>query len=197
MMRFSMPVLPYPFDALEPVISGKTMEFHYGKHLQTYLDNLNKFIDGTSYESDTIERIIKQTLDGPIYNNAAQVLNHTLFFEQFSPHPVSNVPKVELKKAIDAKFSSFDLFKEEFTAASVGLFGSGWVWLASDKTGAVSIFKGSNAANPLTKDLTPLFCFDVWEHAYYLDYQNKRADYIKALWNILNWEVIEKRYLSK
>jgi superoxide dismutase, Fe-Mn family len=189
-MIFKLPVLPYALDALRPSISELTMNFHYGKHHQTYVDNLNKFIVGTAFENMSLEEIIKNAPDGAIYNNAAQVWNHTFYFEALGA-PVQKVP---ICKAIDEQWGNFDTFKEEFSKAAIGLFGSGWLWLAANKDGKLQIIVESNAGNPLRKGLKPILCFDVWEHAYYLDYQNKRADYIKNLWDILNWKMILKRF---
>jgi len=191
-MKFELVKLPYATDALEPVISKQTIEFHYGKHLQTYVNNLNNLIQGTKFENADLETIVKES-DGAIFNNAGQVLNHNLYFLQFSPDG-GGQPSGKLAEAINAAFGSFENFQKEFEAAGVGLFGSGWVWLAADKDGKLSITKESNAGNPLTKDLKPLLCFDVWEHAYYLDYQNRRADYQKELWKIIDWKVVESRY---
>jgi len=191
-MKFELVKLPYATDALEPVISKQTIEFHYGKHLQAYVNNLNNLIQGTKFENADLETIVKES-DGAIFNNAGQTLNHNLYFLQFSPHG-GGQPSGKLAEAINAAFGSFENFQKEFEAAGVGLFGSGWVWLAADKDGKLSITKENNAGNPLTKGLKPLLCFDVWEHAYYLDYQNRRADYLKALWKIIDWKVVESRY---
>jgi len=190
--KFELVKLPYATDALEPVISKETIEFHYGKHLQTYVNNLNNLIQGTKFENADLETIVKES-DGAIFNNAGQTLNHNLYFLQFSPKG-GGEPSGKLAEAINAAFGSFENFQKEFEAAGVGLFGSGWVWLAADKDGKLSITKENNAGNPLTKGLKPLLCFDVWEHAYYLDYQNRRADYLKALWKIIDWKVVESRY---
>jgi len=191
-MKFELVKLPYAADALEPVISKQTIEFHHGKHLQTYVNNLNNLIQGTKFENADLETIVKES-DGAIFNNAGQTLNHNLYFLQFSPKG-GGQPSGKLAEAIHAAFGSFEDFQKEFEAAGVGLFGSGWVWLAADKDGKLSITKESNAGNPLTKGLKPLLCFDVWEHAYYLDYQNRRADHLKALWKIVDWKVVESRY---
>lgn len=194
-MTFEMPELPYANNALEPVISQHTMEFHYGKHLQTYVNNLNNLTPGTEFETKTLEAIVSDAPDGAVFNNAGQVLNHTLYFLQFNPHPLSPVPQGKLAAAITRDFGSFDNFKKEFNAAATTLFGSGWAWLSSDKDGKLYISKEANGSNPLRNRLRPLMCFDVWEHAYYLDYQNRRADHLNALWNILDWDVIGSRYL--
>ena len=191
-MKFELVKLPYAADALEPVISKQTIEFHHGKHLQTYVNNLNNLIQGTKFENADLETIVKES-DGAIFNNAGQTLNHNLYFLQFSPKG-GGQPSGKLADAINAAFGSFENFQKEFEAAGVGLFGSGWVWLAADKDGKLSISKEGNAGNPLTKGLKPILCFDVWEHAYYLDYQNRRADHLKALWNIVDWRAVESRY---
>jgi len=189
-MNFTLPKLAYELKALEPFISELTMGFHYGKHHQTYVDNLNKFIVGTAYENMPLEDIIKNAPDGPIFNNAAQVWNHTFFFEALN---VPGKSKTTCKQ-IEEEWGSIDAFKEEFSKAAVGLFGSGWLWLVENQDGKLQIVAESNAGNPIRKGLRPLLCFDVWEHAYYLDYQNKRADFIKNLWEILDWNVIGKRF---
>jgi len=191
-MKFELVKLPYPADALEPVISKQTIEFHHGKHLQTYVNNLNNLIQGTKFENADLEKIVKES-DGAIFNNAGQVLNHNMYFLQFSPKGGGH-PSGKLAGAVQAAFGSFENFQKEFEAAGVGLFGSGWVWLAADKDGKLVITKENNAGNPLTKGLKPLLCFDVWEHAYYLDYQNRRADHLKELWKIIDWKVVESRY---
>jgi len=191
-MTFELIQLPYATDALEPVISKQTIEFHYGKHLQTYVNNLNNLIQGTKFENADLETIVKES-DGAIFNNAGQVLNHNLYFTQFSPNG-GGKPTGKLAEAIDATWGSFENFQKEFETAGTSLFGSGWVWLAADANGNLSITKESNAGNPLTKGLKPLLTFDVWEHAYYLDYQNRRADYLKSLWTIVDWQVVGSRY---
>ncbi len=191
-MTFEKVALPYATDALEPVISKQTIELHYGKHHQAYVDNLNKFIVGTKFENSDLETIVKES-DGAIFNNAGQVLNHNLYFTSFSPKG-GGEPKGKLAEAINAQFGSFEKFKEDFTAAGVALFGSGWVWLAKDADGKLSIDSESNAGNPVRKGLTPILGFDVWEHSYYLDYQNRRADHLKELWKIVDWDVVSQRY---
>lgn len=192
-MTYEMPKLPYAPDALEPVISQQTIDYHYGKHLQTYVTNLNNLVPGTEFENKTVEEIVATAPDGPIFNNAGQVLNHTLYFLQFSPTPAAREPQGKLAEAIKRDFGSFEAFKKEFSAAAVGLFGSGWAWLAADKEGRLHITKEANGSNPLRAGLKPLLGFDVWEHAYYLDYQNRRADHIKLLWDIIDWKVVEER----
>jgi Fe-Mn family superoxide dismutase len=191
-MKFELPKLPYEVSALNPSISDRTIEFHYGKHHQAYVNNLNNLIPGTKFEDADLETIIREA-EGPIFNNAAQVWNHTFYFNQFSPKPCTH-PKGELAKAIDRQFGSFDKFKEEFTKASVGLFGSGWTWLVKNDDGSLDIVPESNAGTPLRKGKKPILTCDVWEHAYYLDYQNRRPDYVTNFWNILDWDVISDRY---
>lgn len=191
-MAFELIKLPYAAEALEPAISAQTIGFHYGKHLQTYVNNLNNLIPGTKFENANLETIVKES-DGGIFNNAGQILNHNLYFTQFSPNG-GGTPSGKLAAAIDATWGSFADFQTAFETAGTGLFGSGWVWLAAGKDGKLSISKESNAGNPLTQGLTPLLTFDVWEHAYYLDYQNRRADHLKALWKIVDWKIVETRY---
>lgn len=191
-MIFELPQLPYSKNDLEPVIGSGTIEFHYGKHHQAYVTNLNNLIKGTEFEKMTLEEIVLKS-EGAIFNNAAQVWNHTFYFYSLKPNG-GGTPKGALAKAIESNFGSFDKFREEFSNAAATLFGSGWAWLVKDNQGKLLITKESNAGNPLTKDLTPILTFDVWEHAYYLDYQNKRADYISALWGIIDWDVVSARY---
>ncbi len=215
--------LPYAPDALEPVISARTLEFHHGKHLQAYVDNLNKLIAGTPYESMSLEEIVmKSSLPAPtspslpaptgnpaIFNNAGQVLNHNMYFTQFkTPDQVGGDDKAvmpdsttvmpgptgHLKVQIEKQWGTLDAFKAEFEAKGVTLFGSGWVWLAADQDGTLSILQCPNAGNPITAGLKPMLTFDVWEHAYYLDYQNRRAAQLNALWGIVDWKVVEERY---
>jgi len=189
---FELFKLPYESNALEPVISKQTVEFHHGKHVQTYVNNLNNLIKGTPFEKSTLEDIVKQS-DGGIFNNAAQVWNHEFYFRTFSANG-GGAPSGALAEAINKQFGNFEDFKKEFNAASVSLFGSGWAWVVKDKSGKIVITKESNAGNPLKTGLTPLIGFDVWEHSYYLDFQNRRADHISALWNIIDWKVVEKRF---
>jgi Fe-Mn family superoxide dismutase len=191
-MKFELVKLPYETCALAPVISKETIELHHGKHLQTYVNNLNNLIIGTRFENENLETIVEKS-DGAIFNNAGQVLNHNLYFTQFSPKG-GGKPSGRLAEAIDATWGSFEHFQKEFEAAGVGLFGSGWAWLAKDKDGKLSIIKEQNAGNPVTKGLTPILGFDVWEHSYYLDYQNRRADHLKELWKIVDWTAVGKRY---
>ena len=193
-MTYNMPTLPYATNALEPVISQQTIEFHYGKHLQAYVNNLNSLVPGTEFEGKSVEEIVKTAPDGAVFNNAGQVLNHELYFTQFAPKPAHSEPVGKLAEAIVKDFGSFDNFKKEFTAAPVGLFGSGWAWLSVDKSGKLVITKEANGSNPVRAGLKPLLGFDVWEHSYYLDYQNRRADHINALWSIVDWDVVGSRF---
>lgn len=191
-MKFELVSLPYATDALAPVISKSTIEFHHGKHLQAYVNNLNNLIPGTKFENSDLETIVKES-DGAIFNNAGQVLNHNLYFTQFSPKG-GGKPSGELAKAIESQWGSFEEFQKEFVNGGVTLFGSGWVWLSKNKEGKLFITKEANAGNPITKGLTPILGFDVWEHSYYLDYQNRRVDHLNELWKIVDWSVVEKRY---
>lgn len=191
-MKFELIKLPYAADALAPVISKETIEFHHGKHLQAYVNNLNNLIPGTKFENAPLEQIVAES-DGAIFNNAGQILNHNLYFTQFSPNGGGS-PKGKLAEAINATWGSFENFQKEFNTAGTGLFGSGWVWLAKDKDGKLSITKEPNGSNPVAHGLTPLLGFDVWEHAYYLDYQNRRPDHLAALWKIVDWDAVGKRY---
>lgn len=191
-MKYEQPNLPYAADALEPVISQDTINCHYGKHEKAYIDNLNKLISGTKYENMELEDVIRLS-DGALFNNASQAWNHIFYFFSFSPNG-GGEPSGELSAAINNQFGSFETFKQAFEEAGVKLFGSGWVWLSKDGEGKLFITQGTNASNPLTQGLTPLLCFDVWEHAYYLDYQNRRAEALHKLWDIVDWTVIESRY---
>jgi superoxide dismutase, Fe-Mn family len=191
-MKFSLPELPYAHNALEPVISQETINYHYGKHHQTYVNNLNGLVGGTEFEDADLDTIVKKS-DGPIFNNAAQIWNHNFYFLSLTPNKGSK-PSEALAKAIDTAFGSFDEFKTEFGKSAVTVFGSGWAWLVKDADGKLSIVKESNAGNPITRGLTPLLTFDVWEHAYYIDYQNRRPDYVAALWDLVDWDVVSARY---
>lgn len=191
-MKFTQPKLPYSPDALTPVISPTTIEYHYGKHEKAYIDTLNKLIKGTPYEEMALEEIICKS-DGKLFNQASQAWNHIFYFFQFSPNGLKE-PGGRLRERIDEQFGSFEEFKKKFEEAGVGLFGSGWVWLSADSEGKLFITQGSNAGNPMTDGLRPLLTFDVWEHAYYLDYQNLRGEYLKKLWDIVDWDIIEMRY---
>ena len=190
-----MPVLPYAHDALEPVISKETVDYHYGKHLQTYVNNLEKLIKGTPLEGLSIEEIVALASDGPMYNNAGQVLNHRLYFLQFTPKQRIVKPNGKLATLIVRDFGSFEELQKKMNEASIALFGSGWVWLcmADDGTDKLEIISCPNGDNPLRHGKLPLLGFDVWEHAYYLDYQNRRADHINHLWEIINWDEINRR----
>ena len=192
MGKFELMALPYAIDALEPVISKQTLEFHHGKHLAAYVNNLNGLLPGSGFEEASIEEIVCKATGG-ILNNAGQILNHELYFGQFSSPKADNAPTGKLAEAIVRDFGSFEAFKEEFQKKGATLFGSGWVWLSADKDGKLVITQEANAANPIQKGLKPLLTFDVWEHAYYLDYQNRRPDHLAALWQIIDWEVIEGR----
>lgn len=193
MTTFELIQLPYASNALEPVISAETIGFHHGKHLQAYVNNLNGLLPGSGFEEATLEDIVKKS-EGGVFNNAGQILNHNLYFTQFSVPQEKNIPIGTIAEAIDKQFGSFDAFKEEFQKKGATLFGSGWVWLSADTSGKLVITQEPNAGNPIQKGLKPLLTFDVWEHAYYLDYQNRRPDHLAALWQIVNWEVIEQRY---
>lgn len=191
-MKFTLPELPYAHNALEPIISEKTIAFHYGKHHQTYVNNLNGLVGGTEFENADLDTIVKKS-EGPIFNNAAQIWNHNFYFLSLTPNKGSK-PEAKIAAAIDAAFGSFDTFKDEFGKAAVSVFGSGWAWLVKDAEGKLSIVKESNAGNPMTRGLVPILTFDVWEHAYYIDYQNRRADYVAALWDLVDWDVVSARY---
>ena len=191
-MKFTQPKLPYAQDALAPVISPTTIEFHYGKHEKAYIDTLNKLIEGTEYENMALEDIILKS-DGKLFNNASQAWNHIFYFFQFNPDGFRE-PSGRLREQIDKQFGSLEEFKKQFEEAGVGLFGSGYIWLASDADGKLFILQAKNAENPMTQGLKPILTFDVWEHAYYLDYQNLRASYLHKIWDIVDWAIIEMRY---
>lgn len=193
-MKHLLPELPYALDALAPVMSADTLNYHYGKHLQTYLDNVNRMIEGTPFADMKLKDMITKA-QGALYNNAAQAFNHIIFFKQLTPTPTTISPL--LTQALVARFGSVDEFKSEFSNAATTLFGSGWVWLALDANNVLQIVPEPNAGNPITRNMRPLMCIDVWEHAYYLDYQNRRGDYIKNSWNLVNWDYIEKRMQDK
>ena len=192
MKKFELMALPYADDALEPVISKETIGFHHGKHLLTYVNNLNGLLEGSPLADLPLEEIVKKA-EGGILNNAGQILNHELYFGQFQAPKENNQPTEKMAETIVRDFGSFEAFKEEFQKKGATLFGSGWVWLSADKDGKLIITQETNAANPVQRGLKPLLTFDVWEHAYYLDYQNRRPDHLAALWQIVNWEVVEKR----
>ena len=195
MGKFELMVLPYAPEALEPVISKETIGFHHGKHLAAYVNNLNALLEGSPLAGLPLEEIVLKA-EGGMLNNAGQILNHNLYFEQFSGDPKS-APSGPLAEAIVRDFGSFEAFKEEFQKKGATLFGSGWVWLSADKDGKLVITQETNAANPIQKGLKPLLTFDVWEHAYNLDYQNRRPDHLAALWQIVDWKVVESRYNMK
>ena len=192
MKNFELMALPYAPEALEPVISAQTLNFHHGKHLAAYVNNLNNLLPGSGIENLSLEEIVCQATGG-IQNNAGQILNHELYFGQFAAPKQDNAPAGKMAEAIARDFGSFEAFKEEFQKKGATLFGSGWVWLSADKDGKLVITQEANAANPIQKGLTPLLTFDVWEHAYYLDYQNRRPDHLAALWQIVDWKVVEGR----
>ena len=189
-MKHLLPQLPYAPDALAPAMSSETIAFHYGKHLQTYIDNLNKLIAGTPYEDMSLEEIVCKA-DGAVFNNAAQTWNHTFFFETLTPVPVE-IPTV-LAEKISASFGSTGQFLEEFSKAAAGLFGSGWAWLVQESDGSLKIVQKQNAGNPMTDGAVPLLTVDVWEHAYYIDYRNRRADYIAACLRLIDWNKVAAR----
>ena len=191
-MTFELPTLPFEKNALEPFISAETLEFHYGKHHQAYVNNLNKLLPGSEFENtNSLEEIIMKS-NGGIFNNAAQIWNHTFYWNCLGPK--GNGPVGELANAINRDFGSFDAFKDAFSKAAATLFGSGWAWLCKDDTGKLQITQESNAGNPMTIGLTPILTCDVWEHAYYIDKQNRRPDYISDFWKIINWEAVSQRY---
>lgn len=192
MGKFELMALPYAHDALEPVISRETIAFHHGKHLAGYVNNLNGLLEGSPLAGLPLEEIVLKA-EGGVLNNAGQILNHELYFGQFCAPKADNKPMGKFAEAINQQFGSFEAFKEEFQKKGVTLFGSGWVWLSADKDGKLVITQEPNAANPIQKGLKPLLTFDVWEHAYYLDYQNRRPDHLAALWQIVDWEVVESR----
>ena len=203
---FTLIELPYAMEALEPVISAQTMSFHHGKHLQAYVDNLNKLAsppspspvgEGSNGEMEVLKELMLHS-EGAVFNNAGQILNHELYFTQFKPAGEGvQGPTGALAAQIEKQWGSVETFKAEFEAKGVGLFGSGWVWLSADKDGSLVITQEQGASNPVVKGLKPLLTFDVWEHAYYLDYQNRRAAHLSALWQIIDWSVIAARYVGK
>jgi superoxide dismutase, Fe-Mn family len=191
-MIFHLPTLPYSYSALKPTISEETFEYHYGKHHQAYVTNLNGLIPGSAFEEATLEEIIKKG-SGALFNNAAQVWNHTFYFETFSPRGKKE-PEGTLAKSIEGAFGSHENFVEQFTKAAVTLFGSGWAWLSKKEDGSLVITQESNAGNPIRSGLTPLLTCDVWEHAYYIDYRNRRPEYVKGFWDLIDWEKVESRF---
>jgi Fe-Mn family superoxide dismutase len=190
---FTLISLPYAPTALEPVISAQTLSFHHGKHLQAYVNNLNAALPGSEFEGLSLEEIICRA-SGGVFNNAGQILNHNLYFTQFRAPQADAAPKGALAAKIAEQFGSLEAFQAEFVAKGAGLFGSGWVWLQADAAGELSVAQYAGADNPVAHGFTPLLTFDVWEHAYYLDYQNRRPDHLKALWPLVDWEVVERRY---
>jgi len=191
-MSFKLPKLPYDPDYLEPVISSKTIEYHHGKHHQAYVNNLNKLTEGTDWANSDFENLIKGT-EGGVYNNAAQVWNHAFYWECMTRDGNAE-PDQALMKVIEEDIGNFDSFRNQFFQASVTLFGSGWAWLVKNQEGKLRIMQGPNAWNPLTEDLIPLLTIDVWEHAYYLDYQNRRPDYVDSFWKLIDWKKVSERY---
>lgn len=187
--KFAMPMLSY--EALGTIISKETLSFHHGKHLKAYVDNLNKLLPGSGLENLPLSEVIRKS-EGGMFNNAGQVLNHAMYFEQFSNSPKAMSAK--FAALLERDFGSVEAFKKEFEQKGATLFGSGWVWLSADDKGELVITQEPGAGNPVTKGLRPLLTFDVWEHAYYLDYQNRRPDHLKALWSIVDWAGIERRY---
>ena len=192
-MKIEMPVLPYADNALEPVISRETIGYHYGKHLQNYVNTLASLVKDTPWSAKSVEELVAEVPEGPLFNNAGQTLNHALYFTQFMPVKADNQPTGTLLELINRDFGSFDTFKAQFTQAALTLFGSGWAWLAQQQDGRLVIRKESNAGNPLRHHETPLLGIDVWEHAYYIDYFNRRADHVQAVWQIINWQVVADR----
>ena len=193
-MEHTLPTLPYALDALAPHISKETLEFHYGKHHQTYVTNLNNLIKGTEFENATLEEIVKKS-SGGIFNNAAQVWNHTFYWHCLAPN-AGGEPTGALAEAINAKWGSFDEFKKAFNAVAAGTFGSGWAWLVKAADGSLELVSTSNAATPLTSDKTALLTCDVWEHAYYIDYRNSRPNYLEGFWKLVNWNAVAERFAA-
>lgn len=191
-MQHTLPELPYAMDALAPHISKETLEYHYGKHHAAYVTNLNNLVKGTEFENSSLEDIVKKSTGG-VFNNAAQIWNHTFYWHCLSPNG-GGAPTGQLADAINAKFGSFDAFKEAFTKSAIGNFGSSWTWLVKKTDGSVDIVNTSNAATPLTTQDKPLLTCDLWEHAYYIDYRNARPKYIETFWNLVNWEFASKNF---
>ncbi|MFI3285477.1 MAG: superoxide dismutase [Rikenellaceae bacterium] len=191
-IRFNSPALNYNSDSLEPTLSRETVELHHGKHLQSYTDNLNSLLEESIYKESSLEQIVCSA-DGALFNNGAQVWNHIFYFNTLSPTPRKE-PQEALRTKIEQTFGSFEEFKKRFEKEGATLFGSGWVWLSKDQDGELKITQESNAGNPLREGATPLLTFDVWEHAYYVDYRNRRAEHLSKMWNIVDWEVVESRY---
>ncbi len=195
-MVHQLPKLPYALDALEPHIDARTLEIHHGKHHQAYVDNLNKMVVGTDFADASLEQIILKAPAGPIFNNGAQVWNHTFYWEGMKPNG-GGEPKNEIGRAIDKYFGNFNAFKEQLSKMSVTQFASGWGWLIKKKDGSLAVAQSGNAANPMRDGDVPLLTCDVWEHAYYLKYQNRRPDYVAAWWNTVNWDVVASRFAAK
>ncbi|HGJ5872482.1 MAG TPA: superoxide dismutase [Fe] [Arsenophonus apicola] len=193
-MSFQLPSLPYAKNALEPHISQETIEYHYGKHHSTYVNNLNNLIKGTNFEGKTLEEIIKNA-QGGIFNNAAQVWNHTFYWHCLAPN-AGGEPTGKIAEAINQQFDSFEKFKQQFTDAAIKNFGSGWTWLVKQANGKLSIINTSNAATPISGDDKPLLTVDIWEHAYYIDYRNVRAEYLTNFWSLANWPFVEQNLLQ-
>lgn len=191
---FELMTLPYAPQELEPVVSAATIGFHHGKHLLTYVNNLNALLPGSAHEGKALEEIVASAEPGGLLNNAGQLLNHNLYFAQFRGPIADNAPTGTLADAIIGQFGSLDAFKKDFVQKGASLFGSGWVWLAADDAGRLAIVQEPNAGNPVRRGLRPLLTMDVWEHAYYLDYQNRRPDHLNALWQIVNWDEVARRY---
>lgn len=191
-MKFTQPPLPYSLTDLEPSISATTIEYHYGKHEKAYIENLNKLVKDTEYDGLPLEEIIKKS-SGALFNNASQAWNHIFYFFQFSAAPQKE-PAGVLREQIDKQFGDFESFKKKFEEAGATLFGSGYVWLSRDAAGELIITQSQNAGNPMTSGLNPILTADVWEHAYYLDYQNLRGKYLQRFWDIVDWNIIESRY---
>ncbi|HHJ13958.1 MAG TPA: superoxide dismutase [Fe] [Gammaproteobacteria bacterium] len=195
-MAFTLPDLPYAKDALQPHISEETLEYHHGKHHQAYVTNLNNLIEGSEYADMDLEDIIRKVGPGPIFNNAAQVWNHTFYWNCMSPNG-GGAPSGALADAINAKWGSFEDFKKQYSADCVGNFGSGWTWLVKKADGELDIVKTSNAGTPLTEDgMTPLMTCDVWEHAYYIDYRNARPEYVNHFWELVNWDFVAENFTA-
>ena len=193
-MSIELPALPYARDALAPRISEETIDYHYGKHHQAYVTNLNKMIEGTAHADQSLEEIIRSS-EGGVFNNAAQIWNHTFYWNSLTPN--SSAPTGDLASAIDSTFGSFDEFKAKFTASAAGNFGSGWTWLVKNASGALEIVNTGNAGTPITDaGITPLLTVDVWEHAYYVDYRNARPEYLKNFWELANWEFAAKNFAA-
>jgi Fe-Mn family superoxide dismutase len=193
----TLPELPYPLDALEPYISRETLDYHYGKHHRAYVNKLNELVKGTDYENGSLEAVIRATRpapgrSSPVYNNAAQAWNHAFYWQCLTPQDTSPDPR--LRDALSEVFGSLDDFQQRFSRAAVGTFGSGWTWLVTSNDGGLEIVSTGNADNPLTEDRLPLLTCDVWEHAYYLDYRNARAEYLDAFWKVINWDFVAARY---